>query len=58
MSLSILQAGPAIMYGGLAFGLGFGSFVHQKEPSWKIPAMVCAGFWGFTAFTVDQEGLF
>ncbi|CAJ1957458.1 unnamed protein product, partial [Cylindrotheca closterium] len=42
----------------LAFGLGFGSFVHQKEPSWKIPAMVCAGFWGFTAFTVDQEGLF
>ncbi|CAJ1970187.1 unnamed protein product [Cylindrotheca closterium] len=57
MSISILQAGPAIMYGGLALGLGYGTFVREKEPSWKMPAIISAGFFCFTAFTVYQEGL-
>ena len=58
MSLSALQVGPAIMYGGVVLGLGYVTFVHEKhEPSWKIPAIMSAGFWAFTVFTVYKEGV-
>ncbi|CAJ1957460.1 unnamed protein product [Cylindrotheca closterium] len=55
MSLSIEEVGPAIMYGGLALVMGYGTYV-QKEPSWIFPAMICAGFLGFTVATIVKEG--
>ncbi|KAL3929224.1 MAG: hypothetical protein SGBAC_012308 [Bacillariaceae sp.] len=57
MSLTIQQVGPAFMLGGAVLALGYGTFVHKKEPSWKIPSVICAWFWGFSAFTIYQEGV-
>lgn len=45
------------MLGGTVLGLGYGTFVHQKEPSWKIPAIISAGFWLFSIFTIYKEGV-
>ena len=42
MSLSVQQLGPAIMLCGVVLGLGYGTFVHQKEPSWKFPIAICS----------------
>ncbi|KAL3933836.1 MAG: hypothetical protein SGBAC_010225 [Bacillariaceae sp.] len=56
MTLTIQQIGPAIMAGGLVLGMGYGTFVQKKEPSWKIPAVLCAGFWVFSAVTIYLEG--
>ncbi|CAE6954617.1 unnamed protein product [Symbiodinium sp. CCMP2456] len=57
MSLSVVQLGPAIMYPGVVLGLGYGTFVRQQEPSWKIPAVMSAGFGAFSAFTIYKEGV-
>jgi hypothetical protein len=46
------------MLGGVIGYLGYGgTFVQSGEVSWKIPAVMSSFFWGFSIYTVAQEGL-
>jgi hypothetical protein len=56
MSLNFIKYSPFVMYPAVVVGMGYGTLVVEKEPSWKIPAVLCAAFWGFTIYTVLQEG--
>jgi hypothetical protein len=46
------------MYPAVVVGMGYGTLKENKEePSWKVPAIMCIGFWGFTILTVAEEGI-
>ena len=58
MSLSFVQTSPGFILAGAVGCIGYSTFVQNKGPSWKLPAFVSAAFWGFTLYTISQEGLF
>lgn len=57
MSLSFVQASPGIMLAGVVGYLGYGTFVQQGDVSWKVPAVATIWFWGFSIYTIADEGL-
>jgi hypothetical protein len=63
MSLTFVQASPLVMLAGTVGILGYGTFCvsnkarQHQQISWKIPALVCAWFWGFSIYTVAEEGI-
>ena len=56
MSFSFVQHSPGIMLVGAYTCLGYGTFVADK-PSWKLPAIMSVWFWGFSIYTMVQEGI-
>ncbi|WP_379551070.1 hypothetical protein ACRAQ7_10955 [Erythrobacter sp. W53] len=55
-----MTAFEILFYAGLAFGLPaflFLAFIYREQASFWIAAVVFAGFLGFTALTVAQEGV-
>lgn len=57
MSLSFVKASPGCMLAGVFSILGYGTFVQKGEISWQLPALGTAWFWGFSAYTIAQEGV-
>lgn len=45
------------MLGGALGALGYGTFVQKGNLSWRLPAVASAWFWGFTIYTIAQEGV-
>ncbi|KAL3926880.1 MAG: hypothetical protein SGARI_005474 [Bacillariaceae sp.] len=45
------------MLAGVLGTLGYGTFVQDGPVSWKFPAVVSAWFWGFSIYTIVQEGV-
>lgn len=45
------------MIAGVVGYLGYGTFVQNGDVSWKLPAVVSIWFWGFSLFTIAEEGV-
>eukprot|EP00980_Cylindrotheca_fusiformis_P009997 scaffold2212_cov143-Cylindrotheca_fusiformis.AAC.15 len=45
------------MLGGVVGLLGYGTFVKDGDVSWKLPAAATVWFWGFSIYTISQEGI-
>ena len=63
MSLTFVQASPLVMLAGTVGILGYGTFCvsnkgsQHQQLSWKVPAFFSAWFWGFSIYTVAEEGI-
>ena len=63
MSLTFVQASPLVMLAGTVGILGYGTFCvsnkgsQHQQLSWKFPAFFSAWFWGFSIYTVAEEGI-
>jgi hypothetical protein len=57
MSLSFVNISPGIMLVGVVGYVGYGTFVQNGEVSWKVPTVMSSFFWGFSIYTIAEEGL-
>ena len=45
------------MLAGVLATMGYGTFIGGGNLNWKVPALTSAWFWGFSAYTIYQEGV-
>lgn len=57
MSLSFVEVSPAVMLFGAYSYMGYGTFFKNGQVPWQVPAAMSAGFWGYSVYTLVQEGL-